>query len=176
MDKILNLNELKYLKLLLRPSLIALLGTLLWFMIHKYIEFSREDEGVFELVLGMIGIAHGVIASFQIQKVANQQDLMYQALQIKNKELFLQMECLRIHPVIKFLLFIFSAIFFIVFLLFPFREIYSGIVVVFITIFVLYLLWEVAVELDDPYHGLSKISKEKIIEAFEEDISKGKAM
>lgn len=176
MEKLFDLKMFKYLKLLLRPLIIAFIGSILWFFIHKKIEFSKEDEGVFELLLGMVGIAHSVIASFQIQKVANQQDLMYQALQIKNKELFLQMECLRIDPIIKFLLFIFSVIFFIVFLLFPFKEIYSGIIVVFITIFVLYLLWEVAVELDDPYHGLSKISKESIVKAFKEDISNGKAL
>ena len=31
------------------------------------------DEGIFELLFGVIGITHGMIASFQIEKVANQQ-------------------------------------------------------------------------------------------------------
>ena len=175
MNKI-DLDFFKHLELLIRPTFLALIGTIIWFFIHRKIEFPKEDKEVFELLLGIVSIAHGLIASFQIQKVANQQDAMYQALEIEDKQLFLRMQCLKINPVIKFLLLIFSIIFFIVFLLFPFEKIYSGTIVVFLTIFVLCLLWEIAVELDDPYNGVWKISKKRIMNAFNEDLSCGQAI
>ncbi len=170
------LEQLKYLKLLITPFIISMIGSLIWFKIKNAISFEKEDENVLELLLGIISIAHGMIASFQIEKVANQQDAIYQALKTQNKELFLATECLKINPVIKFLLFIFSIIFFLIFLFYPFKSIYDGMIVVFLTIFILYLLWEVAVELDDPYHGIWKINKEEIMKIFNEDLSKGKAL
>ena len=144
------IEGLKYLKLLIRPLVIGFISSFIWFFIHKKIEFQKMDEGIFELLFGVIGIAHGMIASFQIEKVANQQNALNQALETKNENLFVETQCLKINPIIKFLLLVFSLIFFIIFLLFPFTSEYSGFLVVFITIFILYLLWEVAVELDDP--------------------------
>lgn len=177
MKKIIDIvvDYLEYLKLLIMPTVVGLLGSLLWLGIHKSIEFSRNDVGIFEIFLGVVCIAHGMISSLQIQKVANKQDYIYQALETKNRKLFIETQCLKINPVIKFLLLIFSAIFFIMFLLFPFQENYAGFIVVFLSIFILYLLWEVAVELDGLYHGIWKISKKRIIEVFGEDLSNGKA-
>ena len=60
----------------------------------------------------------------------------------------------------------FSLIFFGIFVLYPFVNIYTGKVVVWATMFVLYLLWEVAYELDDPYHGIWKVTRQVVYDTF----------
>jgi Ca2+/Na+ antiporter len=134
--------------------------------LRQGISITHEDVGVFEPLLGVIGIAHGLIASTQIQRASEQHQKIKIALRLKNKRMFEENSCARIHPAIKMLLSVFSIIFFAIFLLFPFISTYAGIVVVWTTMFVLYLLWEVASELDDPYNGIDKITKEEVEKIF----------
>ena len=67
----------------------------------------------------------------------------------------------KINPIIKFLLLVFFINFFFIIFYYSFTSRIQWFLVVFITIFILYLLWEVAVELDDPYHGIWRISRKK---------------
>ncbi|MBP6904771.1 MAG: hypothetical protein KBB91_01800 [Candidatus Pacebacteria bacterium] len=155
-----------YLKLLIRPALIGVAGVFVWYFLKKWIGIDQRDQGVFEPVLNIIGVAHGLLAAAQISKVNDQNQKIQQAITLKNWQQFKEYECLRINPVIKLLLAVFSLIFFGIFVLYPFVNIYTGKVVVWATMFVLYLLWEVAYELDDPYHGIWKVTRQVVYDTF----------
>jgi hypothetical protein len=88
---------------------------------------------------------------------------------MKDKNLFDRNNFKKLSPVIKFLLLIFSLLFFGLFLLYPFSSTYSGVVIIWATIFVLYLLWAVAAELADPFHGVWKITHETAEKVFAQD-------
>lgn len=157
---------LPYLSLVLRPAGIGVIATIIWYFAQDTIKVPMADQGVFECVLGIIGIAHGLIASMQIAKVADQHQKIQVALILKNKEMFRENSCVRISPVIKLLLAVFSILFVVIFILYPFSSIYTGSITVWTVIFVLYLLWEVASELDDPYHGIWSITPAKVKAVF----------
>ncbi len=161
-------NYLKYLKLLFRPSMIGVAGSTIWYFTHTHMSVSQEDQGVFESILGIFGGIHVLIASFQIIKVVDQYNKILQALHNKNKLLFEENICLRINPGIKFLLGICSAIIFILFLLYPFATTYAGTLITGFILFGLYLLWEIASELDEPYNGITKITRVQVEETFPE--------
>lgn len=158
----------QYTILLIRPIILGIIGAVIWYFLRQRISVVYEDQGVFEPLLGLIVVAHGFLATMQIQKVDIQHQKIKEAIRRKDKELFEENACIRISPVIKFLLAIFSIVFFVIFLIYPFHSIYTGVMVVWITMFALYLLWEVAAELDDPFHGIWKIDYEKIKEIFNE--------
>ncbi len=160
-----------YLRLLLRPALIGVVGVVIWYFLKQWISIDPRDQGVFEPALNIIGVAHGLLASAQIAKVNDQNQKIQQALTLKNWQQFKEYECLRINPVIKLLLAIFSLIFFAIFVLYPFANIYTGKIVVWATMFVLYLLWEVAYELDDPYHGIWRVTKKSVFTTFESQMT-----
>lgn len=160
----------QYAKLIVRPTLIGSLAAFCWYVWYVspyYIGFPLEDKEVFQSILGLIGVVHGFIASMQIQKVSDQHQKIQRALALKDRKLFEENACIRINPAIKFLLAVFSIIFFIIFLFFPFASIFSGMVTLGTTMFILYLLWEVASELDDPFHGIWSITQKQVNEIFD---------
>jgi hypothetical protein len=161
-----------YGKLLLMPILISSFGSALWVFLEEYICIAKGDQGIFEPILSVIGVAHGLIASLQIQKVNNQQDAIKVAFLTKDLALLKANIHTRISPVIKLLLFVFSVIFYFIFLVYPFESQMTGIIMTFVVMFILYILWEVAIELDDPFHGVWKITKKDIVDAFGEDALK----
>lgn len=159
-------NLWEYRSLLYAPFWFGCIGAIAWYFSDGKISFVTEAQSVFEPILGIIGIAHGVIASMQIHKVYEQNQKIQLAILLKDKRLFDENAYLRISPVIKLLLAVFSLVFFSVFLLYPFPDTYTGLVVVWTTIFILYLLWSVASELDDPFHGVWRITPELAEKVF----------
>ncbi len=159
-------NLWEYRSLLYTPFWFGCIGAIAWYFLNGKISFVSESQGVFEPILNIIGIAHGVIASMQIHKVYEQNQKIQLAIILKDKKLFDENAHLRISPVIKLLLAVFSFVFFGVFLLYPFPDTYTGLVIVWATIFILYLLWAVASELDDPYHGVWNITHEMVEKVF----------
>ncbi len=161
-------STIPYLALLIRPAILGVVAVIIWYYSRSFIQVPVTDQGVLQSVLAIIGMAHGFIAAMQIERVAEQNRKIRTALIIKNKEMFDENSCTTIHPVIKLLLAIFSILFVVVFIHYPFSSSYTGILTVWTVIFVLYLLWEVASELDDPYHGIWNITHEKYKQVFGE--------
>lgn len=118
-------------------------------------------------MLVLIGFAHGLLASRQIMAAADRQQAIELSIKTGNKKLFDDNVQTSINPVIKMLLAVFSIIFFVIFLLYPFNSVYAGVVTVWIVMFVLYLLWAVAMELADPYNGIWRVSRTYIAKIFE---------
>ncbi|MBP9851326.1 MAG: hypothetical protein KBC71_01295 [Candidatus Pacebacteria bacterium] len=156
----------QYATLLIRPTILGFFGSAIWFFLRENIAIESHDIGIFEPLLGVIGVVHGLIASTQIQAANEKYQKIKTAIFLKDEKMFNENICVRIHPAVKMLLGVFSLIFFSVFLFFPFITTYAGIITVWTTMFVLYLLWEVASELDDPYNGIDKISKKDTEDAF----------
>lgn len=156
----------EYLVLLIRPTVIGVIGVLIWVFLHKKISVSFEDQGIFESLLTVIGSVHGLLAALQINTASNRNQRMEQAIYLKDKRMFDENSCIRIKKGVKFLLGVFSLIFFIIFLVYPFRNTYTGVITVWTVMFVLYLLWEVANELSNPFKGVSKITPEQYEEIF----------
>ncbi len=159
-------NILQYMILLLRPMLIGGVGALIWLLFHKRIAVTKEDEGIFESVFIVIGSIHGLLAALQVNTASNRNQRMEQAIHLKDKRMFDEHSCIRVKKGVKFLLGVFSLVFFFMFLLYPFKDSYSGTIAVWVVMFTLYLLWEIATELSDPFKGVSKITDEEYEEIF----------
>lgn len=157
----------KYLRLLVLPSVIGTVAAIAWYMLRDWLGINPSDRDIFQSWVALPSVVHGLIAGALISKVNEQNQKLIQALDLKNWQQFKEYEHLRIHPVIKLLLATFSLIFFFMFVLYPFVSIRTGVIIMWATMFILYLLWQVATELDDPYNGISKITKEKVYEVFE---------
>lgn len=157
---------LKYYSLAIMPSVIATFAALIWALFGPLLQVPNSDVEVFNSVFGIVGLAHGLIASMQINRGYNQQQKIQIALFLKDERMFKENACIRINPAIMFLLFIFSLIFFLLFLFFPFESIKTGIVAVWAVVFVLYFLWKVAQELFNPYKGVHKVSQDEVQEKF----------
>jgi hypothetical protein len=160
-----------YLALLVRPTLFGIIGITLWYFLHPYTQVDETDKDVFQNVSAFIGVAHALIASLQITQVYSRHQNIKLALALKDQRIFKENSCVRISPIIKMLLGVFSFAIFFMFLLYPFKSIYAGCTNVWLIIFVLYLLWEVAAELDDPYHGVWRITRKIVQERFGDDFT-----
>lgn len=160
----------RYTWLLVRPTIIAIVSGIIWSFFYGKYSIAQEDKSAFEILIAIIATAHALLASLQISKVNDQQEKIKIAIVLKDSRLFKENTCARINPVIKLLLFVFSILFFVIYIFFPFTSIYAGKIVVSITMFVLFLLWEIAAELDDPYHGIWKIDRKAMEKHFGENI------
>jgi hypothetical protein len=165
----------RYAWLLVRPIIIAVIAASIWALLFGKYSVSQDDKSAFEILIAIIATAHALLASLQISKVNDQQEKIKIAILLKDVRLFKENTCTRMNPVIKLLLFVFSIMFFVIYIFFPFTTIYAGIIVVSITMFVLFLLWEVAAELDDVYHGIWKVNRKNMVELFGEDLPHGDA-
>lgn len=159
-----------YLSILIRPTIFGCIAMIIWYYIHPFTQVPKSDQDSFQNALAVIGIAHALIASTQIGQVYSKQQNIKLALKIRNKGLFEENMYICISPVMKLMLATFSFIIFYVFLLYPFDSVYTGCNMVWIVIFVLYLLWEVALEFENPYNGVWKVTREKVVKVFGEEI------
>jgi hypothetical protein len=161
-------DSLKYIYLLLRPVFAGMVCSFIWYLFYTLtnVAFNREDLPVFESLLSIIGFAHATIVGVQINKVYTQYQNIQVARATSDFSLFKASTCVRISVVVKGLLVTFSLVFYMIFLVYPFACAYSGIISVWITIFIIVCLWEVSAELDDPFHGVWKLDLETLKKEF----------
>lgn len=157
----------EYRILLVRPFWFGLIGAVLWYILHPFFEFSsKEDLDLWIVVLGLLvtllGTIHGFLAANQVMNIVQQRDKMFQAYKAGDEKEFYRYECIRIQPYIKAGLFIFSVLFWLIFLFCPFPSNLAGILIEWIVIFVLYFIWEIAAEAEDPYHGIKSLNKKEV--------------
>ncbi len=156
----------KYVALLIRPTMIGAIAAFLWYLFRDSIGIDPADKEVYQWWPILPSAVHGVLIGLFVYKVTSQNQRLLQAKALENWKQFKENECLRIHKIIKGVFALFSFIFFVVFLLYPFASAKTGIVFTWLTMFILYLMWEVATELDDPYNGIWKITHEEVLELF----------
>lgn len=167
----------KYKILLLRPICIALAFFVLWECISWIFVFKPKDEQELQILLlafevfGTVVVAlHGFLATLFLMKLFERDHNISMALEFEDEKLFrtstyAMKDSLLFHG----LLFLYSMVFFIGFLVFPFPNDSQAFFFISTTMFLIFLIWEVALELLDPYKGVSKIDKEKVKEVFGDD-------
>jgi hypothetical protein len=164
--KNLDSKSYKYLLLLIWPAIIGSVGAFIWYLIGNKICVTKKDEGIFENILVIVGGTHGFIAGLQIAYASRRKQKMKQAIKLKNKQMFDEFACDGILEEVRHILAVTSVLIFGIFLFYPFDSIYTGLVSVWIVMFLLYMLWAYANEMSDPYKGVSKITPEEVEEIF----------
>ena len=167
----------KYKILLLRPTCIALSFFVLWECISWMFIFKPKDDQELQILLlafevfGTVVVAlHGFLATLFLIKLFERDHNISMALEFEDEKLF-RMSTYSMKDSLLFhgLLFLYSIVFFIGFLVFPFPNNSEAFFFIFATMFLIFLIWEVALELLDPYEGVSRIDKEKVKFVFGDD-------
>jgi hypothetical protein len=157
----------KYWPLLVRPFFVGLFASFVWYVLHEKINVDRTDMGIFELLLEYVGVVYAIIVGYLIGQIIKQYRQIKRAFRKKNREIFEDYAYdTELPNAVRGMLLIFSFIVFLIFLLFPLVTDYAGIISVWIVMFLLYLIWEVANELTDPFKGISKITTEQVEQFF----------
>ena len=153
----------------IRPIVIAITGSFLWYLLHKSMRFGYEDREVFQPLLGFIFGLHCFIAGLQINSASDRSQKMKQAKSLRDKRRFEEYACIRVSDEVQGILFILSVSIFFAWLFYPFYSTYAGLITVWITLFIMCYLWESAVEMSNPFKGISKITPEEFKEIFEKE-------
>ena len=167
------LHILKYFKLSIRPAIFACFSVLVWLKTHKVSLYFKDDEKYFEYAFGFFAGIHALIAGLQISFASQRKQKMEQAKTLGNEKMFNEYSCIRISSEIVVILVATSLSIYALLILYPFQTINAGVTFTFMTMFILCLMWECAVEMSNPFKGVSKISKEeykKIFPKKEEDV------
>lgn len=162
----------KYLPLAITPGIIGFFAALIWVLIGPYLQVQKADVEMFQWVFATPAVAHALVASMLIKQGYTQKHKIEEILSSSKPKIskFKKNACVQIDPVAKSLLFWFSIVFFILSLFYPFQSYKAGIVAVSVTVFTLYLLWKVAQELFNLYEGVHRVSKQRVIEVFGEEV------
>lgn len=160
-----------YAVLVLRPLIIAYISVKCWQYFRKnfdYLIVHYDDREIFICGLAIVGSLHVIIAGLQLQKISNQKNIIPLADELRDGKMFLESACVKMNKEIKTLLAIFSLLILVMCAVFPFNHEHTGNIIIFIVMFSLYLVWEMAIELDDQFHGVHKIKLSKVKETYDE--------
>lgn len=170
-------KEIKlYIILTLRPISYSLVFYFIWYLYHKYYGFNIPNDNDLNTELqasenswNLCALLYGMIATWIIYQI-NEQDRQIQvAFRNKDKTLFIANTCTRISSLVKWMLLVFSGVFVYQLCEFPFYDFSSAFRHIFINLFLIFFIWEVTTELNDVYNGLRKLSREKVKIIFGED-------
>lgn len=149
-EKIALLKIWKYIRFCGTPFLFGLFFAFIWSIVpREWLGIKLEDAGNLNNQFNFIGISHAIFAAGILAYVWNRNDKLKYSIQHKKREVFDEYADARIHPVIHFLLFVFSASLVIVSLFIPDDTIFVGAQNSFFTAFIVTVWWRVAQELDD---------------------------
>jgi hypothetical protein len=160
------LRSLKYYKLFIRPAIFACFSVFVWLKTHKVSFYFKDDERYFEYTYAFFAGIHALIAGLQISFASQRKQKMQQAVTLRNEQMFKEYSCIRISSEIVVILVATSLSLYILLILYPFATINSGVTFTFMTMFVLCLMWECAVEMTDPFKGISKITRKEYQRIF----------
>jgi hypothetical protein len=157
-----------YTRLLKLPIIMGIIGSLILFLANPYLQIMESDQSIFEISFGVLGIIYGLISGEQISTLREKHANIKRALdpRIKDRKLFDMSMCVTIEPEIHLLLSLISVLFYGYLLIYPFHSMKTGVIMSGSIVFLLVLMWEIAIDFDDPYNGVSKITPKKIREIF----------
>lgn len=170
-NKIFNELAARWGKLVLfiRPIIIAFVSVKVWQLFRYYFPeliIPYEDRDIFQVGFVVVGSLHAIIAGLQFAKISGQKNMIPLAILKGDGNLFLEIACVRMSIEMKSLLGIFSLVMLALFSLYPFIYELTGKIFLFAVIFVLYLVWEMSMELDDPFHGARRIKLAEVKKSF----------
>lgn len=165
-----------YCILLLRPIFFGTIFCGVWYLIKGRTEFHPADDTQLNILLlamekqwDLVAMLHALIATWLIYKINDQNHQIQVAFDLGDERLLRMSTSAKIGKPIKGLLFIFSFYFFVLLCRFPFYDLDTAFFFIFSTMFLIFLVWEVGSELEDPYHGIWKLSKDKVRSKFRDD-------
>lgn len=169
--RISQVSRWRYLLLLPIPFAMATFITAFWLEHRISLYVDQKDEGVIRLLIMLLLAIHGSIAKTVIDRISIHKTNALTALYLPqpDENMFLQSVFQCIPRKTKILLSITSIMIFVSYLIYPIESEFVGLIVVWLTMFLLAILWQYANTFDDMFGGLDPIKKEEVVNAFGEN-------
>ena len=144
-------------KLLIKPLVISLVSTGLWFLL-RFLglgDFIQGDEGgaMPSGTIAFLGVIYALLAAFTTANVWSQWVAVEEAVKTGDRQKFLQNKDKRIPGTLKSLLLMFSVFLVIGFYLLYFKNPLPGGFSIFAATMAVSAVWAVIMDLDDPFTG-----------------------
>ncbi len=158
----------KELRILIKPLIFSVVVVLIWYFINYlfgssfFLSNLKLDEGIMASgTIAILGIFYALLTAFVFTTVWQQWVAIEESIKTKNKEEFIKHKDKRIPFTVKLLVFLFSVFLILAFFLISFKNIITGVFSIFVISFILFIYWQVILDLDDPFTGIWNVNVPK---------------
>lgn len=143
-------------RMVIQPAIMAVPALLAWVGLYEagYRSDKFNDEPVINAILPFISSAYVFLASFLLFREGNDVRDMKTAIKNKDKNAFLAIARDRIPAPVKYILFATGTIIILWTIFLHYESFWTGLASVYSTTYIIVLVWEVIIDLDDPINGV----------------------
>lgn len=157
-------------KLLIKPAILGLVALGIWILLRFQfgILADKADEGIMASgTIAFLFFVYGLMAAFIMAKVWTEWREIETAVRERDEKKFVDLKDQRVPRTLKMLLIIFSIFIAVAFFLSGFQNSIKGVFSVFAIVFMLTVVWEVLMDLDDYFTGEWNIDIHALPEAWQ---------